>query len=162
MKVSMSIALLAAAVSAQTTSSSGSTACAALNILEACLQTTQGYLSLCATNDWSCYCDKYTAIMTCFDNCPNDSRASGFSNQKIQYCVAASQYASTTTAKSTTGTGTTAAATTSADATKTEGTAASATTSGSEAESTKNSAADIVLNAGSLLAAVAGVVAAVL
>jgi hypothetical protein len=43
----------------------GETTCAAQSILDACLDTTTAYLSLCASNDYSCLCDKYTAIMTC-------------------------------------------------------------------------------------------------
>jgi hypothetical protein len=44
--------------------------CQAQSILDACLDTTQGYLSLCESQDWSCLCDKYNAIMTCASN-PN-------------------------------------------------------------------------------------------
>lgn len=65
------IAFLAAAassVSAQddttTTDDTSSTVCAAQNILDTCLQTTESYVSLCATTDYMCLCDKYVAIMT--------------------------------------------------------------------------------------------------
>lgn len=69
----LSIAVLAAsAVSAQTTTttaSSSSSTCAAQSILDACLDTTTGYLTLCETTDYQCLCDKYTAIMTCVFLC---------------------------------------------------------------------------------------------
>lgn len=80
-----SVATLAAAVSAQTTTTtaaSGTSSCAAQAILEQCLVTTEGYLDLCDTNDYGCLCDKYTSIMTCFNNCPSDSREFGVSQQK--------------------------------------------------------------------------------
>ncbi|KAH8162283.1 hypothetical protein CIB48_g5971 [Xylaria polymorpha] len=63
-----SLAVVAAAVSADTvttTATTTTTACAAEAILDACLDTTEGYVSLCGGQDYSCLCDKYTAIMTC-------------------------------------------------------------------------------------------------
>ena len=66
MKFTLPAVLLAVAVSAQSTSgSSGTTTCAAANIVDACLDTTNGYLAQCTDNaDYQCKCDKYTAIMT--------------------------------------------------------------------------------------------------
>ncbi len=67
----LSIAVLAAvsSVSADTTTTTAATttttgACAAESILDACLDTTEGYLTLCESQDFSCLCDKYTTIMT--------------------------------------------------------------------------------------------------
>lgn len=87
MKAAFAVAALAAAVSAQSSSSAasapGSSVCQAQNILETCLATTQGYLSLCTSNtDYQCLCDKYTAIYSCFNNCPNDSQAASFKGQQ--------------------------------------------------------------------------------
>lgn len=45
-------------------STTSSVACAAQNILDTCLATTESYVSLCATTDYMCLCDKYVAIMT--------------------------------------------------------------------------------------------------
>lgn len=68
MKFTVPAVLLAVAVSAQSTSDSSSgstTTCAAANIVDACLDTTNGYLAQCTDNaDYQCKCDKYTAIMT--------------------------------------------------------------------------------------------------
>lgn len=58
---SLGLALLAATAAAQST---GSTACAAANIVEACLGTTTAYLGNCSSQDWQCLCDAYVAINT--------------------------------------------------------------------------------------------------
>ncbi|KAK7931622.1 hypothetical protein PG985_002334 [Apiospora marii] len=90
MKFTLPAVLLAVAVSAQSTSESGSSSstCAAANIVDACLDTTNGYLAQCTDNaDYQCKCDKYTAIMTCFNNCPNDPRSSSYANSKQLYCT---------------------------------------------------------------------------
>jgi len=45
-------------------SATAATTCPGINILEACLETTQGYLTLCpTTTDYQCLCDKWTAIV---------------------------------------------------------------------------------------------------
>ncbi|KAI1633468.1 hypothetical protein F4809DRAFT_584507 [Biscogniauxia mediterranea] len=111
-------------------SSSGTSVCAAQNILETCLVTTEGYVSLCSTTDYSCLCDKYTGIMTCFNNCPDDSRAPSYQNQKDLYCMNASLYATTTAAAASstqTGNGTSSTGTAAGTGT---GAAASATATG--------------------------------
>ncbi|KAH8670802.1 hypothetical protein BX600DRAFT_509549 [Xylariales sp. PMI_506] len=159
-----SVTLLAAVVSAQTTaSSSSSSTCAAQNILDACLATTEGYLSACSATDYSCLCDKYTAIMTCFNNCPNDPKASSTSSTQQLYCMNASLYATTTTA-ATGSSGATAAATTAATATTGTGSAGTATSATASATTTSksNGAGEVLVNASGMLAAVAGVVAALL
>ncbi|KAI1116326.1 hypothetical protein F5Y14DRAFT_407636 [Nemania sp. NC0429] len=86
--------VLASYVSAETT------ACAALSILDACLDTTQGYVSQCGLQDFSCLCDKYTAIMTCFGNCPDDDRQYSFDSSRQLYCANAIAFATKTTTTS--------------------------------------------------------------
>ncbi|KAI0141678.1 hypothetical protein GGR57DRAFT_509046 [Xylariaceae sp. FL1272] len=77
--------------------SESSSACAAQGILDSCISTTQGYIALCGSQDWGCLCEKYTSQLTCFDNCPSDSRFYGCSQQKELYCMNASAYGSKTT-----------------------------------------------------------------
>lgn len=62
----LALGVLVVSISAQssTSSSMGATTCAAQNVLDTCLGTTEGYVSLCSQNDYSCLCDKYTAIIT--------------------------------------------------------------------------------------------------
>ncbi|ORY65085.1 uncharacterized protein BCR38DRAFT_408829 [Pseudomassariella vexata] len=165
------IAIFAAAVSAQTTSSSGgSTACAALPILEACLSTTEGYVSQCTSTDYTCLCDKYTAIMTCFNNCPGDSRSSSYSNQKELYCMNASLYSSMTATAAATNSGSTVAAATTPLGTKSTGSTdgaqetdpTSSSTNSAAGATHTNGAAELISSASGLLAAVAGVLLAVL
>ncbi|KAI0446245.1 hypothetical protein F4803DRAFT_505151 [Xylaria telfairii] len=100
----LSVAVLAAAVSADTvttTATTTTTACAAEAILDACLDTTEGYVSLCGGQDYSCLCDKYTAIMTCFANCPNDSRQYALDSERQLYCANASAFSTKTTTTNT-------------------------------------------------------------
>ncbi|KAH7030754.1 uncharacterized protein B0I36DRAFT_113605 [Microdochium trichocladiopsis] len=156
----------AAALFAASSASAATSTCPGINILEACLETTQGYLSLCTNQgDWQCLCDKWTAIVSCFDNCPTDSRASSFGNNKQLYCLNASLYATTTSVAVPTGTqssGSNAAQTTSASGV--QQTSASASTSSTVPSPTgaPGAAANLAVSAGGILAAVAAVVAAVL
>lgn len=76
------IVLFAAAAVA---SSFDSTACGAQDVVDTCLVTTQGYLTLCQNNDYDCLCNTYVSIVTCFNNCPNDPRSPSYSNQKQLY-----------------------------------------------------------------------------
>ncbi|KAI8624834.1 hypothetical protein F5Y19DRAFT_480212 [Xylariaceae sp. FL1651] len=64
--------------------------CAAQNILDSCLSTTQGYLGSCSSQDWSCLCEK------CFNNCPSDGRKVDCGNQQKLYCMNASLYQTAT------------------------------------------------------------------
>ncbi|KAI0144067.1 hypothetical protein F4776DRAFT_455964 [Hypoxylon sp. NC0597] len=168
------VALLAAAASvdAQTTtadttsSGSSTTACAAQNILDACLQTTESYVSLCATTDYMCLCDKYIAIMTCFSNCPSDPREPSYQQQKDLYCINASLYATVsgnkTISRSMTSTWSPEPTTTSDMKKTAEVTSAKATATASEAFQTGNGAQERLSHAGGMLAGVAGVIAAFL
>ncbi|OTA70185.1 hypothetical protein K449DRAFT_427701 [Hypoxylon sp. EC38] len=169
------VALLAAvaSVDAQTTttdttsSDSSTTACAAQNILDACLQTTEGYLSLCATTDYMCLCDKYIAIMTCFNNCPADPREPSYQQQKDLYCINASLYATVsgnkTVSRSMTSTWSPEPTTTTDNSKKTaDVTSAKASATATEAFQTGNGAQERLGQAGGVLAGVAGVIAALL
>ncbi|CAK7201662.1 hypothetical protein SEUCBS139899_004371 [Sporothrix eucalyptigena] len=163
-------ALLASAVSAASTTAAAATAtstssCAAQNILDACLQTENDLLNSCGTNDWNCKCNAYKDIVTCYNNCPSDQAVDTAKGQEQIFCGYASQYPSSTTAAAaktgvTTTTSATKATGTAAGntATSTTGTATGTATSATET----NSGADLVLNAGSMLVAVAGMVAALL
>lgn len=165
--VFFSVAFFAAASMAQQT-----TACGAAYIVDACLGTENGKLATCGINDYVCKCNAYANIITCFNNCPNDPRKRDQEGQQQIFCGYASQFPSSTT-KAAAATGTTkttettvAAATTDASessAAAGSGKAASGSATNSAANPAKtNSAADLALNAGGILAAVAGVVAAVL
>ncbi|KAI0110892.1 hypothetical protein GGR51DRAFT_82309 [Nemania sp. FL0031] len=163
------IALLAAFVAADTTTTTTTTACAAQAILDACLDTTESYLALCGSQDYSCLCDKYTAIMTCFANCPNDDRQYALDSERQLYCANASAFSTkTTTSKSTTKT--TDATTTATDASASSETANGATTTYGNPDATASdspmstAAADVVApgQRSGLLAAFAGVLAAAL
>ncbi|KAI1331738.1 hypothetical protein F5Y16DRAFT_242715 [Xylariaceae sp. FL0255] len=102
MKTIIFSAALVAIVSAgsgsgsSTEGATSSSSCAAQNILESCLKTCTGYLDLCASQDYGCLCEKYTSIMTCFDNCPNDSRKPSYAGSQQVYCMNASVYSSST------------------------------------------------------------------
>ncbi|KAM7198627.1 hypothetical protein V8F33_004894 [Rhypophila sp. PSN 637] len=142
--------------------------CQALYIVEACLEGEERKFRDCRENDWDCKCNQHINILTCFNNCPQDSRINRYEGQKQIYCSYASQFPSSTTKV-------VAAKPTGAPAQTTEGKADDAsptntdatgtsTTTGTAAAATKtdNGAADLVFNAGSMLAAVAGVAAFVL
>ncbi|KAI1284127.1 hypothetical protein F5Y07DRAFT_407630 [Xylaria sp. FL0933] len=165
----------ATTTSTSSTAASGSTdtACAALSILDACLDTTESYLSLCESTDYSCLCDKYTTIMTCFANCPNDDRQYALDSEKQLYCSNASAFSTkTTTSSKPTSASTTTSESTSADATDgattTYGDGDATKTAGSSSSETSLSAAGAEgsvfekRGAAGLLAAFAGVVVALL
>lgn len=106
-------------------------------------------------------------ITSCYNNCPNDPRASTAQGQVTQFCALASQYASTNTA-SATGSAARTSSTGSATATATDDSESSSTatstgsSSSSSSSSSANSAANLAISAGGLLAAVAGVMGALL
>ncbi|EFX04791.1 phospholipase d1 [Grosmannia clavigera kw1407] len=87
--VFVSAALLAASATAQTTS-----ACAAENIVTACLSTENAQLASCGTSDWDCMCNAYVNIITCYNNCPDDTARNSAVGQKELYCSYASAYPS--------------------------------------------------------------------
>ncbi|OTB07066.1 hypothetical protein M426DRAFT_257464 [Hypoxylon sp. CI-4A] len=167
------LAAAAASVSAQDdtdttdTPTSTATACAAQNILDTCLQSTESYVSLCGSTDYMCLCDKYTAIMTCFNNCPNDSRAPSYQQQKDSYCMNASLYATTsgnqTISRSISSTSTTGITTTSEVSVKSADVSTDAVTPTATAPTQSGNNADERLNhVGGVLAGIAGIIAALL
>ncbi|KAK6851172.1 hypothetical protein PG990_007938 [Apiospora arundinis] len=172
MKFTLPAVLLAVAVSAQSTSDSASTSttCAAANIVDACLDTTNGYLAQCTDNaDYQCKCDKYTAIMTCFNNCPNDSRASSYANSKQLYCMNASLYSSQTAKPTASGSASAPVSapaatttTTGADKVGAAATGASSSATAKATDAAKNGAAEMLANTSGLMLAVAAIIAAVL
>ncbi|KAI8672568.1 hypothetical protein LRP88_02921 [Fusarium phalaenopsidis] len=172
MKFVWSLALLAAAgASAQSSETvaetaaapSASSECEAEYIVKRCLETENAKAEDCKGDDWDCLCAAYEAIATCFNNCPDDTRASSAQSQVQIYCQQASLYGTRTkTTKTATAetesTGTADATATGADASEET---ASSTSSSSSPDSTNN-AADLARNTGGVLLAVAGVVAAML
>ncbi|KAH6968720.1 hypothetical protein HG530_006334 [Fusarium avenaceum] len=167
MKFFWSLSLLAAAASAQSVtdsdaaSPSASGGCDAEYIVKRCLETENAKVEACEPNDWDCFCAAYEAVATCFNNCPDDTRAGSAKGQVQINCQNASLYGTATKAKATK----TASATTTADATATESDAAdetsTATDSAAVAQNTNN-AAEKARNTAGVLLAVAGVVAAIL
>ncbi|QKX56128.1 uncharacterized protein TRUGW13939_03228 [Talaromyces rugulosus] len=106
-------------------------ACAAQNILDACLASMTPQLEACEANDWSCLCNQSTNVLTCYNNCPGDDNQFGAQQTKTSYCNAAKAYATTTTTTSSSH---------SATATSSEASAASAseTSSGSSSSSSSS------------------------
>ncbi|CAK7213352.1 hypothetical protein SBRCBS47491_001776 [Sporothrix bragantina] len=171
-------ALLASAVSAASTTAAaaaatGTSSCAAQNILDACLETENNLLGTCGTNDWDCKCNAYKNIVTCYNNCPNDQSVNTAQGQVQIFCGYASQYPSSTlaaaakTGTTTTGTATKATGTAAGNSAAASGTTGTTGTTGTATgtahpSTVTNSGADLALNAGSMLFAVAGMVAALL
>ncbi|KAH7204062.1 hypothetical protein ACKRZS_011970 [Fusarium odoratissimum] len=167
MKFLWSLALFAAAASAQSSTDSGaapsaSSECEAEYIVKRCLETENAKVQDCKSNDWDCLCASYEAVATCFNNCPDDPRASSAQSQVQVNCQQASLYGTATKATKTSSSTATADA---SDATATGSDAPDATSSATEsaasAENTNN-AADKARNTAGVLLAVAGVVAAIL
>jgi len=156
MKVIFPIALLVSAVMAQTP------VCAADYIVETCLQNEKVALDSCLPTDYNCQCSVLGAYVTCFNNCPNDTSVSEWTAKQSSACQFASTSTSSTAKPTTlTTSGSTPAETSTASATSVG--FSTGTSSGSASTATKSSgAADFVLNAGSVILAMAGVIAAVL
>lgn len=160
-------AVQASPAPAETSSSS----CAAQNILDACLSSTQPQLQACAQNDWKCLCEQSTNVLTCYNNCPGDSGQFGAQQTKESYCNAASAYAPSSSTTSTvatstgvetsiavasTASGSNAVATSGSGAAVTSGGSSSATgtASGSSAtETAKGAGSAFTVNGGGLSAA---------
>ncbi|KAL2144548.1 hypothetical protein VTI28DRAFT_8961 [Corynascus sepedonium] len=164
------LAVLASSAVAQSTTASVN-ACDADYIVERCLTTETAKLDACGGQDFNCRCAAWEAILTCYNNCPNDPRQYTDAGQREIFCGYASQYQSTTAATATTQSSASRTASTNAqatddaednaDPTDTADESATSTSTGSSAANT-NSGAELVLNAGSVLGAVAGVIAVVL
>ncbi|PTB68062.1 hypothetical protein BBK36DRAFT_1157741 [Trichoderma citrinoviride] len=80
---------VSAAGSATAPSSPGST-CLADYILEDCLGSTTKTANSCQPTDYDCLCAAYQAVLTCYNNCPNDIRAPSVQQQVDSYCRTAS------------------------------------------------------------------------
>ena len=142
-----------------------SSACGANYILEACLTSENAKFAACSEGDWDCKCSSYNNIMTCFNNCPNDSRREAQSGQQKIFCGYASQFPSSTpsaagAAKTSAPSGAAAAATTTGPGGSTP--SGSSTSTGANPAKTNGAATDLAVNAGGVLALVAAVVAAAL
>ncbi|KAK3402140.1 hypothetical protein B0T20DRAFT_132148 [Sordaria brevicollis] len=155
-----------------------STACAADYIVETCLGTQRSRFELCDREDYGCRCTEAASIIACFDNCPNDVRKSTAVGERDTWCALNKQFPSTTAkapAQTWTDTAVTAPTATAgagadsnkeesgSDPTETDKDESSSSSSAAPSSSPTDSAAGAVLvNAGGLLAAVAGVAAAML
>ncbi|TDZ39786.1 hypothetical protein C8035_v002210 [Colletotrichum spinosum] len=164
MKFFLPLAALVAAAAAQTSE------CAAAVILETCLESENAKVAACKSVDYDCLCAAYQAVATCYNNCPNDVRASPAQGQVTTFCTQASLYGSAAARKTASvASASASAAVASNSATATAATAsasddaASSTASASSATSTPNlGVGQLARNTGGVLLAVAGVVAAVL
>ncbi|KAG6110673.1 hypothetical protein E4U13_005281 [Claviceps humidiphila] len=101
--------------------------CLANYIVKQCLSSEGDKLASCSVLDYSCICYASQAIATCYNNCPNDTRAPQATQSMSVACALAAQYSSTlptlhhSTASSNTNTVTaTATATGTATATETK------------------------------------------
>ncbi|KAL6699832.1 hypothetical protein J3F84DRAFT_193177 [Trichoderma pleuroticola] len=94
--------LLFAAVgvsAASSTSPDGpGSSCLADYILEDCLGSTTKTANSCKPTDYDCLCAAYQAVLTCYNNCPNDIRAPSVQQQVDSYCRTASLLSPKTTA----------------------------------------------------------------
>ncbi|KAL2259531.1 hypothetical protein VTK26DRAFT_6767 [Humicola hyalothermophila] len=157
------VAILASTAMAQTTS-----ICGANYIVEACLSSEHAKLSACGSQDYECQCNQWQNILTCYNNCPNDSRLHRDAGQRDIFCSYVSQFASSSTTKVSVpsqSVSTPANSTPGADENTTptdEGSATNTENGAAVNTDDPNNAAGLALNAGSLLAAVAGAVAVVL
>jgi Sec7-like guanine-nucleotide exchange factor len=167
MKFLIPLALFAAAgVSAQDKK------CGADYIVTQCLKSENAKIEACDPIDYDCQCAAYQAVATCYNNCPEDTRASSANNQVLIFCQQASLHGSKAMASKTatvTGSMTTnaaaAAATTAADDEESSSSAADESSAAPTSSSTnppEGAAANLARNTGGLLLAVAGVVAAML
>ncbi|EHK27515.1 uncharacterized protein TRIVIDRAFT_79522 [Trichoderma virens Gv29-8] len=88
---------VSAASSATSPDTPGST-CLADYILEDCLNSTTKTANACKPTDYDCLCAAYQAVLTCYNNCPNDIRAPSVQQQVDSYCRTASLLSPKTTA----------------------------------------------------------------
>ncbi|UKZ78192.1 hypothetical protein TrVFT333_005927 [Trichoderma virens FT-333] len=84
-----------------TTTSSPSASCAAENIVDGCLASTEIGPSACGLQDYSCQCSAYQDILVCFNNCPDDPRKPTYDNLVNHCCALASQQSLTNTVTAT-------------------------------------------------------------
>ncbi|KAF7554197.1 hypothetical protein G7046_g6877 [Stylonectria norvegica] len=170
MKFLLPITLLAiVGVSAQ---SDDDSKCDAEYIVTRCLESETAKVSACRTTEYDCLCAAYEAVATCYNNCPHDPRASDAQSQVKIFCANASIYGTTTKTTKTASSGSSrttvdAATTTSSSEGEDDKSSASTSVSSTATRSADNTsstggAAELALNVGGVLLAVAGVVAGVL
>jgi hypothetical protein len=130
-------------------------------VLDACIATEQAQINGCSPSDYSCLCQQYGNLLTCYNNCPNDPGLFGVQQEKTQQCEAAQAYGTTTlmVAKSTSS-GNSVASSTAVESSAASGFASGSggsTATGAAASSTSSGAAGAlrVETAGGLLAVVA-------
>ncbi|KAH6899989.1 hypothetical protein B0T10DRAFT_600317 [Thelonectria olida] len=159
MKFILSLAVFAAAgvsaVSTTASAASSSSSCDADYIVTQCLETTTDQANDCKTTDYDCLCSAYQAVATCYNNCPNDPRASDAESQVKIYCQNASLYGTRSTVKTQTWHASTTAAEATATDADSEDSTGTATKSAATATNSDNSAADLARNTGGILLAVA-------
>ncbi|KAI4823159.1 hypothetical protein E4T44_10143 [Aureobasidium sp. EXF-8845] len=88
------LGLVAAQTSTTSSVAAGTSVCAAQAVLNVCVSQQSALNSRCGGNDYDCLCAGYTALTVCYNNCPNDPNAFSASQNKVQYCQAASLYGS--------------------------------------------------------------------
>jgi len=132
--------IAAAQSSASSAPASKPSACAAQNIVDACLVTTKNAVTACGnSNDYSCLCQAWTDVTTCYNNCPGHADAFGAQQSKLSFCNAAS---ANPTSKATAATSAATSAGTAAPSTTSGAIRVSGTSSGvSPAATTSNAAA---------------------
>jgi len=168
MKSFAPIVLLAAAVSAQDT-------CQGEAVLQSCLNTQEPVQKACDPQDFNCLCPAAKNVYQCFANagCGNDDRAVGYDNIQKSYCAyvtttAAATATATSTTSASSSTSTTSASDDSDDSTSTDGDDGTESSSSTDSGAASSDGDDtgsgtyLAVNAGGMLAAVAGVIAAVL
>ncbi|PNP54844.1 hypothetical protein THARTR1_04533 [Trichoderma harzianum] len=100
MKFFATLLFAAVGVSAASSTSPDSpgSSCLADYILEDCLGSTTKTANSCKPTDYDCLCAAYQAVLTCYNNCPNDIRAPSVQQQVDSYCRTASLLSPKTTA----------------------------------------------------------------
>ncbi|RFU72468.1 hypothetical protein TARUN_9777 [Trichoderma arundinaceum] len=164
---------VSAASSATSPDTPGST-CQADFILEDCLASTTKIANACKGTDYQCLCASYQAVLTCYNNCPNDIRAPSAQQQADSWCRTASLLATTPTTPPKTKTsdssnseetsaapGNDDASPTTAGSSETTGTRTSATTA-ARSSSTNAAAATMIGSVAGIAMAVAGAAVAMI
>ncbi|KAH0522490.1 hypothetical protein TsFJ059_006324 [Trichoderma semiorbis] len=180
MKFFATLLFAAVGVSAASTTSPDTpgSSCLADYILEDCLGSTTKTANACKPTDYDCLCAAYQAVLTCYNNCPNDIRAPSVQQQVDSYCRTASLLSPKTTASTpktktqgssnseeTSGSAAPSnddASTTDSGPSQTAGSQSSATTGGARSSSTNAAAAPTMGSVAGLVMAVAGAAVAMI
>ncbi|APA12643.1 hypothetical protein SS1G_03709 [Sclerotinia sclerotiorum 1980 UF-70] len=104
-KTLLPLAVLVSYTTAQTTAAAPpvasaptggtSSTCLGQNVLDACLSSTTAIAQACQPTDYNCLCTSWNAVLTCYNQCPNDAGYAGALSNKQTYCNNASVYTST-------------------------------------------------------------------